>query len=354
LFPRMCKMNRFEHEVRDDDKDGLTAMFDSFHLGGDASPRFDFGGGNYSDSEHRYFKRAIEPIDANSYYLRQSQILARIAKMYGDEELAKEMSQRALKTKTAIERYMWNDETGLYYDIFGNDNQRSTIKAVTGMFPLFANAATAEQGERVVKHLLDPKEFWGPYPIPWLAGDEPAVKKAGGWTGNIATAVDIRNNWLVVEGLTQYGFEDEAKQVVWRTIDLLKLKGPNLVETSYYYDPITGKSPGNTLNVIFSTPVAGVFDFFLRRIAGIDPMEGDLVRFYPVALDTKFAHLNVTGLQYKGHELAIRWTGGADAKYRAYVDGQQVLETSDPRHTNTVYDLVKKRAVDPPKDLSRE
>ena len=343
IFPSMCTMNRFENDIRDDDNDGLTSMSHSFQLGGDSSPRFDFGD-NYANADRRWFKREIEPIDANTYYLRQSQILARVAGILGEEDIAREMSARAGRTKAALAEKMWDEKTGFFYDLLADNDQLSMVKCSVGFFPMLADAVSPDRAKRLVEHLVNPAEFWAAYPAPWLAGDEPAVTEQGGWKG-AATALDIRNNWLVVEGLTRHGFDREARELIWRTLKLVRLKGPHQVETGYYYDPTTGKTTNNLLNTVFSTPVAGVFDFLLRRVVGVDPMEGQLVRFHPMALDTNLSHLNVSGLRYKGHEIGIQWTGKGERVYRVFIDGKPVLETEDPQRLDVVYDLEKKRVV---------
>ncbi len=339
LFPTMCEMNRFEKDVRDDDDDGLTSMAHSFLLGWDSSLRFDYEG-NLKDG--RWFRRALEPVDANAYFLRESQILARMAEILGEEKIANEMSERAGKTKAALAEKMWDDKTAFFYDLFADSDQFSKVKSCAGFFPMLAGAVSPDRAGRLVEHLVNPAEFWTAYPVSCVARDEPAVAKArGGWT----SATALRNNWLIVEGLARYGFDDEARELIWRTFKLLRLKGPHLVETDYYYDPDTGQGTSGQLNILFSTPIGGVFDFFLRRVAGVDPMEGRLVRFRPFALDTNLSYLNVSGLRYKGHEIGIRWTGNGEGIYRVLIDGELVLETADPHGMDVVYDLAEKRVV---------
>ena len=344
LFPVLCKMNRFEHNVRDDDKDGLTSMSHSFLLGWESSLRF-----AYEDNlkDGRWFRRELEPVDANTYFLRQSQILARMAQILGQEQIAKEMSQRAATTKAALNEKMWDEESGFFYDVFADDDRFSKIKSCAGFFPMLAAAVSSERAARLVDHLVNPAEFWKAYPVSCVAADEPVFAKArGGWTSGVA----LRNNWLLVEGLSRYGFDEQASQIIWRTLKLLRLKGPHQVETRYYFDPDTGKGHSGNLGTLFSTPLGGEFDFILRRIAGVDPMEGHFVRFRPFALDTSLAHLSVTGIRYKGHDIDIQWAGNEERVYRAFIDGTPVLETKDPQRLDVVYDLVEKRVTKPTMD----
>ena len=349
IFPSMCKMNRFEDAIRDDDNDGLTSMSNSFQLGGDRSPRFDFEE-NYTDAEHRWFKQEIEHIDGNTYYLRQSQILARIAQILASPQIAREMSARAARTKAAIGQKLWDEESGFFYDALARSDKRSGVKSSVGFFALMTDAVSPDRARRLIDHLLDPAQFWPAYPVPWLAGNEPAVIAQGGWSNN--TALDIRQNWLVVEGLVRQGYVAEARELIGRTLKLLRLQGPHRVETGYYYDPQTGKPPANRLNTIFSTAVGGVFDFLLRRVAGVDPVEGPRLRLRPLALNPEFASLTVSGLRYKGHELTITWNGEGNDKsnsrkfYRAYVDGRLIFESPDPQQIDLVYDLEERRKIE--------
>jgi hypothetical protein len=118
----------------------------------------------------------------------------------------------------------------------------------------------------IEKHLLNPEEFFGKYPIPIVAYNDPAfdITKQG-WTASI---------WLVtaysaLEALWRFGYEDEAAELRERLLSMMAdqdgMKG--IYET---YNPETGKykdqySTGGYASAQFGWSSAFTLEMILER-----------------------------------------------------------------------------------------
>ncbi|EPZ62542.1 trehalase family protein [[Clostridium] sordellii ATCC 9714] len=58
-----------------------------------------------------------ESVDLNSYLYKEKLILSKIAKKLGKEKESKVYIEESIKIKNYINQYMYDDETGYYYDI---------------------------------------------------------------------------------------------------------------------------------------------------------------------------------------------------------------------------------------------
>jgi glycogen debranching enzyme len=114
---------------------------------------------------------------------------------------------------------MWDEATGFYYnaDKADNDftfNNPDDLKReeIIGFLPLWAGVANKEQAKRLVEKLTDPDKFWRKYGVPSLAADDPYYNPKGYWNGPVWVEWDF----LIVDGLLQYGYRKEAKEIVLR------------------------------------------------------------------------------------------------------------------------------------------
>src|SRR5439155_15382984 len=108
---------------------------------------------------------------------------------------------------------LWDEACGCWLDGYrwlgASTYHHSRILTPAIWFPAFAGATTdAGKVRRVIEeHLLNPAEFYGPYPIPIVAYDDPHFdRNTPGWTGSI---------WLfaaysALVTLAKYGYDDQA------------------------------------------------------------------------------------------------------------------------------------------------
>jgi len=108
--------------------------------------------------------------------------------------------------------------------------------------PLWANAASPERAERIIKeHLLNINEFWLKYPIATWSKSEPDYfqEKKGNestWMG----ATWIPTNYMVFRGLIDYGYTDIVQILADKSFEIV-VSEPFLRE---YYNGETGACQG--------------------------------------------------------------------------------------------------------------
>ncbi|MCE5199229.1 MAG: trehalase family glycosidase [Armatimonadota bacterium] len=219
-YPRLVKMIEFDINERDSDGNGLAGWDDGDASGMDNSPRFD---GKVKDA-----------IDLNAFLANEMTYLSRMAELLGENN---DWMPRRQGLVDLVNQNLWDQETGFYYD---NDPDGSLVKIKTcaGFAPMFAGICTKEQAKCLVDHLMNPEEFWRPFPIASVAADEPTYCD-NMWRGPSW----INYNYFVIYGLLDYGYTDIAKELCRRTLDEIVRWYKEDGLTYEYYDAEQSVSP---------------------------------------------------------------------------------------------------------------
>lgn len=182
----------------------------------------------------------FEAVDLNSMLVNEAKSLASMAEELGLTEDAARWRADATKRAKLINETFWDEVDGFYYHVDKKDNdftfeEENDLKRqeIIGFLPMWAGIASEAQAEKLVKHLTDPEKFWRRYGVPSLAADDPYYNPKGYWNGPVWVEWD----YLIMDGLIQYGYRAEAKELVMRVaenmIEQLK-KDHNLWE---FYSP---------------------------------------------------------------------------------------------------------------------
>jgi putative isomerase len=146
------------------------------------------------------------------------------AKILGKENESKRWKLIAERLKKSIDKYMWSEAEGCWFDIRRVDGRHEKVKIFTPAiwFPAWLNATDDKtKVKRVIEeHLLNPEEFFGKYPIPSVAYNSPFYdKKEKGcyWQGQI---------WLITaysayDTLKKHGYEQEALELKHRLLAMM-------------------------------------------------------------------------------------------------------------------------------------
>ena len=115
-----------------------------------------------------------EGVDLACYLVREEQAMAVIADHLGQKDDAEAFRGRAQALAKQINAVFWDDKDGFYYDRNEKTGQRVRVKSVAGFMPLWAGVAPKDRARRIIReHLLNPNEFWLPYPVAGYAKTEP-------------------------------------------------------------------------------------------------------------------------------------------------------------------------------------
>ena len=117
------------------------------------------------------------------------------------------------------------------------------VRSVSAFTTMWAGVATPEQAKRMVnEYLLNPREFWTPYPIATLAKSEPgytSIYQVTDMGCSWRTTTWIPTNYMVYNGLKFYGYNQIASVVAQRTVELMQKAG-----NREYYNTETGEGLG--------------------------------------------------------------------------------------------------------------
>lgn len=164
-----------------------------------------------------------EGVDLNVYIVRECRAMAAIAEVLKKPADKRLFLSWAKQRTDAIQRDLWNEKDGLYYDFHATKKSRIDVKYVGAFLPLWADIPTKAQANRLVReHLVNPKEFWRPYPIASLAATEPGYVEGfieGQSTGCCSWRAHtwVPTNYMVFHGLRAYGFNKVAEDLAFLT-----------------------------------------------------------------------------------------------------------------------------------------
>jgi alpha,alpha-trehalase len=189
---------RVEFKLSSDYYKGDRSMRES---GFDVSFRF----GPFGAATHHY-----APVCLNSLLYKTEKDLEQISRWLEHTADAERWRKRAEERKKGINRYLWDDKSGLFFDFNFQTGQRSSYRYATTLYPLWAGLATPEQAKAVVKNL-------------------PTFEKPGGLamsTENTGAQWDLPYGWgniemLAVDGLRRYGFEEDADRISYEFLSMV-------------------------------------------------------------------------------------------------------------------------------------
>ncbi len=212
-------------------------------------------------------------------------VLHRLALILGKDAEAAGWARQIQRHRQAIDT-LWDEQKG-YWIVTYRGTQQDDVLTSSIIYPVFCDLCRdpAKIKRVIEEHILNPREFNGPYPIPTVAYDDPRYyhqkppfqdQPGGLWRGNIW----MPETWIIVKGLFKYGYEDEAKSMVARLLNMMSNQSasvgpyPEFAHSpAEWYDSRTGLGQNNRA---FSWSSAVAMDFLLgnyqnERVVGSNP-----------------------------------------------------------------------------------
>lgn len=153
--------------------------------------------GPFSGSTDHY-----APVCLNSLLYKYERDMAHFATLLGHTKDATEWERRAATRRNAINRYLWNPATGMFYDYDFTKDQRSNYNFLTAFYPLWAGLASPQQAAAIEHHLSLFEHPGGLAMSDFDSGVQWDLPF--GWAPT---------NWLATKGLAQYGFTSDASRI---------------------------------------------------------------------------------------------------------------------------------------------
>jgi alpha,alpha-trehalase len=237
-----------------------TVQLSADYYKGDRSMResaFDisFRFGPYGAGTHHF-----APVCLNSLLYKTEKDLEEISRLLGKTAEAGQWNQRAEQRKQEINKYLWDERRGLFFDYDLRSAARSSYEYVTTFYPLWAGLASPQQAQAVARNV---KIFEQP--------------------GGLATSTtdtgmqwDYPYGWaplqsLAVEGLRRYGFTADADRVSYKFLSTVAENFKREGTIREKYDVVTRSSEahvsaGYKANVVGFGWTNGVFLQLLQEL----------------------------------------------------------------------------------------
>lgn len=138
------------------------------------------------------------PVDLNAFMYKLENTIANISALNGDREVEAEFRVKASERRSAVTRYLWDDEQGCYRDYDWRREQMALFSAAS-VVPLYVGTATHEQADRldtaIRTRLLTPAVFWQPNTTAANSGTFPtAGRRCSGWR-SVASSCTATMRW---------------------------------------------------------------------------------------------------------------------------------------------------------------
>ncbi|RHW76255.1 alpha-glucosidase [Colwellia sp. RSH04] len=193
-----------------------------------------------------------ESVELNSYLAQEKLILAKMARVLGDNKQAERYKSAAENLVKRINQCFYHQETGFYYDRKINSNHdkseacQGTLldkrgRGPEGWSPLWANIADKDKATSVMKIMLDEKEFNTHIPLGTASLQNPAYDADIYWRGRVW----LDQFYFGIIALNNYGEKAAAKQLMQKLLD----NAEGLLEQGTIrenYNPETGAVQGAT------------------------------------------------------------------------------------------------------------
>lgn len=242
-FNALDRYDRWFRDFRDADRDQLMAYVDYLESGWDNAVRWDEAVRLFSENSSSYKVKysevrmaPVEAVDLNCLIYLQRKILAELAERLGLYDEFEEYNRLAEETAKGMKKYMWDAETGFFYDILEENHKQIKVKSPAAFLTLYTGIASQEQAEKLVEHLFNPREFLTRFPLPTVSADDKEYDPKGYWRGRSW----INLLWFTYYGLKNYGFQDKARCLAKKALDIMSA-GPTCNEN---YDSSTGEPLG--------------------------------------------------------------------------------------------------------------
>ena len=280
LLPKLEAWHDYLYRERNRDGDGLIEIWHPWESGMDNSPLWDavfshiaLGDGDvpeYERVDRKFADPAGRPTDSeydfyaylvklyrdrgydsaeiaadcpfvvhdvlfNSLLVQSNRDLAALTALAGEDPQRHE--RRAEETAAAIERRLWNEDEGAYFDRDVRTGAWIDVRVGSSFAPLYAGAPSPERAAFLVRRLHDfsvPVEPAG-RAVPSLGTGDPSFEAIRYWRGPVWPIV----NWVAYRGLRRNGYDDPAAELRAGMLELVRREG-----FWEHYNPLTGHGQG--------------------------------------------------------------------------------------------------------------
>jgi hypothetical protein len=191
--------------------------------------------------KHKYDSRKIihksrpivEDLAFNSILVRANQRLKLIARE-ADYRLPRHLLDQMRKTEHSLEK-LRDKKTQYYYSRYLRSKKLIKKPTVSSLLPLYGGSISRKQALELVMQIKNQTSFNSHYPIPSVPINSKDFNPNNFWQGPSW----VNTNWLIIQGLKDYGFHKEAQDLKRHTIKMVGNGG-----FYEYFSPFDGSGKG--------------------------------------------------------------------------------------------------------------
>jgi len=193
-----------------------------------------FGISDKDTAKIHHYPLPIESMDVLSYSYTGREVLARISGLLGNGREAYWQS-RAEAVRKSLKERLWQENRHACYDLDKN-NRVMNILLHNNLRCMYFGSFDQQMADAFISHhLLNPKEFWTPMPLPSIAANDAAFRNIAGnnWSGQPQGLTFQRS----IRALENYGHNAEVTLIGKRFLQAIS----DSLKFTQQFDPFTGK-----------------------------------------------------------------------------------------------------------------
>ncbi len=313
-------------KVYDPDGDGLLRVDSHWWTGMEYQPSF-FAFSDYKpskDFDQPARPVSLERVDLTAYNYGNAAAVARIYRLLGRPDRAKEFDDLAAKIAAAVAAKMWRPEKRFFYSLRADDDAVADVKEVIGVYPFYFGMLPWGKGyESAWASILDPKQFWTTWPVASASKECPAYSQTN-WPGDGRAAGCMWNgptwphaNALVMTAMARtlratrdHGVADSPlkKEHLWAlfaSFTRAQYRNQDIGQpwTGEFYNGDTGRWKTAERDYNHSTWL----DILIPELIGVVPRDDDILEVDPLLPEDALHHFLLDGLRYHGHDVTVAW-----------------------------------------------
>ncbi len=320
------------YAVYDRDQDGLLLVDSHWWTGMEFQPSF-FAFSNFDLKKDHHLER----VDLSAYAAGNCRAVAQGLRIIGEVARAEVLEALADRTVKALTSQSWDADSRWFYSVHPDDSRRSPVREVIGVYPFYFGLPPKNGSfERAWSVLLDPQEFWTPWPVA-SCSQRCEVFGQGEWPGHGRVAACLWNgptwphaNSLVLSamGETLRSYPECALKPahLWElfasfTKAQVSPTDPPFPFTGEYYRGDNRAWLTAERDYFHSTWI----DVLFGDLMGIRPSPDGALVIHPLIPKETWSSWAVRGVQWRQHRLDLSWESNPP-RFVILLDGQIVHE----------------------------
>lgn len=330
-FAPLARNARAWIDVFDRDGDFLPVVDSHWWTGMEWQPSF-FAFSGFSPDEGGPNEADLERVDLAAYAFGNAKNMAACARLLGDEREARSLDELASRIQNAVETKLWHRDWKFFLSNRWKDDAPALVKEVIGVYPFYFGLPAPGRGfEAAWSSILDPEEFWGPWPVRSCSKRCPAYNPGRGWSA----IRDVQSgcmwngpawphaNSIVMTAMARTlrdyppcNLTKEHLFELFNSFTRAQFVGEGLGRpwTGEYYHADTGRWMTGERDYNHST----YLDVLVPELCGLRPRVDSVLEVDPLLPRPErggWTHFLLDGVRYRGHDVTIVWDAPDGVKH---------------------------------------